>query len=128
MQVCKYFDMADVTAIAGRLLAAMQEKGWTRADLVRQAGLKSPSTITEMCKGSRSQSPQWPKIAAALGVEILWLQYGTGPRHKSLLSLDEDQKLILRAFNLCTGESREEWLDIARRKIERLEGFKANAA
>jgi len=37
--------------LAERLIAAREEKGWKKAELRRQAGLKSPSTLTELEKG-----------------------------------------------------------------------------
>ena len=56
--------------------------GWNKAELRRRAGLKSPSTLTELESGVITQSPQLPAIANALGVEVLWLQYGRGPRRR----------------------------------------------
>ena len=68
--------------LSERLLAARKERGWTKAELRRHAGLKSSSTLTEIEQGSITESPQLLKIALALGVEAMWLQYGKGPRYK----------------------------------------------
>lgn len=72
-----------MTTLAERLIEAREDKGWNKAELRRRAGLKSPSTLTELESGAITHSPQLPAIANALGVEVLWLQYGRGPRHKS---------------------------------------------
>ena len=68
--------------LAERLIAAREAKGWKKADLRRAAKIKSPSTLTEIESGGRTESPQLPVIAEALGGEGLWLQHGRGPEHK----------------------------------------------
>lgn len=65
--------------LAERLIKAREEKGWRKSDLMRAAKLKSPSTLTELESGKRTESPQLPIIAEALGVEVIWLQHGRGP-------------------------------------------------
>lgn len=67
---------------AERLKEARTEKGWSKADLRREAKIKSPSTLTELENGSRTESPQWPKLANALGVEVMWLMYEQGPKYR----------------------------------------------
>lgn len=69
--------------LAERLLAARLEKGWSKAELLRRSGVRSASTLTELERGQAFASPQLPSIAAALGVEVLWLQHGTGPKHRT---------------------------------------------
>lgn len=72
-----------MSTLAERLIEARQDKGWKKSELKRRAGLRSPSTLTELENGTITQSPQLPAIANALGVEVLWLQHGRGPKHKS---------------------------------------------
>ena len=79
-----------------RLKEAREDKGWSKADLRRQAGLKSPSTLTELEKGDRTESPQLPLIAAALGVEVLWLQHEIGPKHRDGLLPSPDRPASLK--------------------------------
>jgi transcriptional regulator with XRE-family HTH domain len=67
--------------LSERLKSARDEKGWRKADLMRAAGLKSASTLTDLETSKAIHSPQLPKIAAALGVNVLWLQHGTGDRY-----------------------------------------------
>ena len=68
MQECEHGNMEN---LATRLIQARQAKGWKKADLKRAAKLKSPSTLTELESGRRTQSPQLPVIAAALGVDVM---------------------------------------------------------
>lgn len=70
----------DLVTLSDRLIDAREKLGWKKADLRRAAGLKSASTLTELENGTITESPQLPKIANALAVEVLWLQHGTGPR------------------------------------------------
>ena len=86
-------DHLSMNTLAERLISARGEKGWRKADLQRAAGLKSPSTLTELENGSATESPQLGKIASALGVEVLWLQYGKGPRHAPRGLLYAPQKI-----------------------------------
>ena len=79
-QECDYSNMS---TLAERLIEAREKKGWKKSELKRRAGLRSPSTLTELENGTITQSPQLPAIANALGVEVLWLQHGRGPKHKS---------------------------------------------
>lgn len=76
--------------LAERLRSVREELGYNKAELKRRAGLGSASTITELENGTISQSPQIPKIAAALGVEAVWLQSGRGPKHRGKASPLED--------------------------------------
>ena len=70
-----------MTALANRLIAVREEKGWKKSDLKRAAGLKSPSTLTDLESGRATQSPQIPQIADALGVNALWLMTGRGEKY-----------------------------------------------
>lgn len=88
--------------LADRLIEARTDKGWTKADLRREARLKSPSTLTELENGSRTQSPQLPVIASALGVEVLWLQHGTGPKHRIIGAVYPVSKFELRKGKECS--------------------------
>ena len=76
-------DYSNMSTLAERLIEAWTDKGWNKAELRRRAGLKPPSTLTELEAGAITHSPQLPAIANALGVEVLWLQYGRGPRRKT---------------------------------------------
>lgn len=78
---------SQMSSLSNRITETREEKGWSKAELRRAAGLKSPSTLTELESGQRTESPQLPKIAAALGVEVLWLQHGTGPKRRKDIAL-----------------------------------------
>lgn len=92
MQECDYSNMQkELITLADRLIDARSRLGWKKADLRRAAGLKSASTLTELENGTIKDSPQLPKIAYVLGVEVLWLQFGTGPRERRKSQGDENQ-------------------------------------
>jgi phage repressor protein C with HTH and peptisase S24 domain len=69
-----------MNTLAERLRKTREAAGLTKAELRRLAGLKSPSTITELENGAAKDSPQIPLLAKALDVEALWLQHGKGPK------------------------------------------------
>jgi transcriptional regulator with XRE-family HTH domain len=71
-----------MTSLSKRIIECRAEKAWSQSDLRRAAKIKSVSTLSELESGKRTESPQLPTIAAALGVEVLWLQHGTGPKRR----------------------------------------------
>lgn len=85
--------------LAERLVDAREKKGWKKADLQRAAKLKSPSTLTELENGSRTESPQLPVIADALGVEVLWLQHGRGARYRQKITSTDFGNLLKSSKN-----------------------------
>lgn len=90
MQECDYSNMQkELITLADRLVDAREKLGWKKSDLRRAAGLKSASTLTELENGTITNSPQLPKIAHALGVEVLWLQHGIGQRERRSASGDD---------------------------------------
>lgn len=106
-QQCDHLKMT----LAQRLKEVREEKGWTKADLRRASGIKSPSTLTELENGTSTESPQLPLIANALGVEVLWLQHGKGPKARpggKLVSLSDHpylQEVQRVRFKLSAGVS-----------------------
>ncbi len=66
--------------LAERLKACREEMGFNQAQLAQSAGLKNQSIIGMFETGARKQSSHLPAIAAALGVAVLWLQYGQGSK------------------------------------------------
>ena len=99
--------MRNMKTLAERLADARNDKGWSKADLRRAAGLKSASTLTELESGQRTESPQLPVIAEALGVEVLWLQHGRGPKNRAspveLLPPDDLLEVARVKFRLSAG-------------------------
>lgn len=75
-------DNMNMMTLAERLKLIREERGWTKEELRRRAGLRSSSTLTTLEKGASTESPQLGVIAAALGVEVMWLQFGRGPKYK----------------------------------------------
>lgn len=135
-------------SLAERLIEAREEHGWNKAELRRRAKIKSPSTITELESGKRTESPQLPVIAEALGVEIIWLQHGRGPKYRNTIEVQarrvndkleveealplparialavdntqtDDEKLLLDGFKVATKDIRHVMLQIASDSIAR---------
>lgn len=75
-----------LNTLSARLIEARTDKGWNKTELKKAAGLKSASTLTDLESGARTQSPQLPLIADALGVEVLWLQHGKGQKKRGLIN------------------------------------------
>ena len=71
-----------MSSLAERLKECREELGWKKSELRRRAGLRSASTLTSLEKGETVESPQLGAIADALGVEVMWLQHGKGPKQK----------------------------------------------
>lgn len=69
------------TTVAERLKESRKEVGLTQAELTKKARLKNQSIIGSLESGHRGTSSRLPAIAAALGVEPLWLAEGRGPKH-----------------------------------------------
>lgn len=93
MQAC---DDAQMSTLAERLKEAREDKGWRKADLQRAAKIKSASTLTDLEKGA-TESPQLGKIAEALGVNVLWLQYGRGPKYQSMAVADDQHQVSIKS-------------------------------
>lgn len=135
-------------SLAERLIEAREERGWNKAELRRRSKIKSPSTITELESGKRTESPQLPVIAEALGVEIIWLQHGRGPKYRNTIEVQarrvneqleaeealplparialavdntqtDDEKLLLDGFKVATKDIRHVMLQIASDSIAR---------
>lgn len=118
--------------LAERLIEAREAKGWKKSDLMRAAKLKSPSTLTELESGRRSESPQLPVIAEALGVEVIWLQHGRGPKFRNetpkdaprrlsevaVAAFTADERLLLDGFRLADPVTRKHMIRMAGDSIE----------
>jgi transcriptional regulator with XRE-family HTH domain len=70
-----------MATLGERLQACRQELGLKQGQLAAKAGLKNQSIIGMLETGGRRQSAHLPAIAAALGVNVLWLQYEKGPKY-----------------------------------------------
>lgn len=71
----------DMESLATRLAAARVEARLTQTELAKVAGLKNQSIVGSLESGYRKNSSHTPALAAALGVNALWLAEGRGPRH-----------------------------------------------
>lgn len=66
--------------LSTRLAAARAEARLTQTELARAAGLKNQSIVGSLESGHRKNSSHTPALAAALGVNALWLAEGRGPK------------------------------------------------
>lgn len=66
-----------------RLRQERDANGWTQNELAARCGVKQ-GTISRIERGDQAESVHTPKLAAALGVNALWLAIGEGPREASV--------------------------------------------
>ncbi len=84
---------APMKTLAERLRSARKEAGLTQHELTRRAGLKGQSIIGGLESGGQLTSSYLPQLAAALGVNALWLAEGVGPRHATYAQPEAKIKL-----------------------------------
>lgn len=65
--------------IGKRLAYARKSKGWTQAELAREAGIGSAGTVGNIEAGIRAGLPSLPDLAKALEVRLEWLRDHDGP-------------------------------------------------
>lgn len=102
-------------SLASRLKEAREDKGWKKVDLKREAKLRSASTLTELENGTIEESPQIPAIADALGVEVQWLKYGKGQKHRPIakdIQLSEAAFKAAMIINAMPPERQDAWLHL----------------
>lgn len=71
-------------SIGKRLYEARKEAGLTQNQLALKSGVKQP-TISELERGDSQSSGSLAQMAAALGVNALWLETGKGPKKSSAI-------------------------------------------
>lgn len=104
-------DNHDMTTLAERIKLCREEKQISQAQLAKLSGIANQSIVGMLETGARKKTSHLPAIARALGVEVLWLQYGEGARRRAdapapLVSPGEARQAIRRAhFRLSAGVS-----------------------
>jgi len=98
-----------------RLAAAREAMGLTQAQLGQKVGA-GQSLISNLESGTNLSSTSLPEIAHALGVSAYWLKTGKGPKVDGRV-LTTDEETILAGFALLDPETREDWLNSAKRRI-----------
>ena len=68
-----------MNTLGERLKTCREAMKLKQGELAARAGLRNQSIIGMLEIGERKQSSHLPAIASALGVNVLWLQYGRGP-------------------------------------------------
>lgn len=112
--------------LAYRLKTEREAKGWSQPELSEKSHVKQ-SFIGALEARNQKNSSWLPELAHALGVDAYWLKTGRGKR-TGCVTLTEDESLLLRALPLLDEDQRESWIDVAKKKVARLEASKQNAA
>lgn len=90
--------------IGERIKAARKAIPMTQGELAAKVGVKQP-TLSELERGDSASSAHLPAIAAALGLNALWLQTGKGPKHP-VSSITPKEMLLITAYREATDEGR----------------------
>lgn len=77
-----------VSELADRLKTARKEAGLSQQELSKAAGIKQP-VISDLERGKQQGSSHLTKLAAALGVNAVWLDSGKGPKLSGAKALDD---------------------------------------
>lgn len=92
--------------LAERLKAKREAMKLTQGGLATRAGLRNQSIIGMLETGERKNSSHLPAIAAALGVNVLWLQYGGSQDESDPVPPGDNRLPIRRAmFKISAGVS-----------------------
>lgn len=89
----------DMKTLKERLVSAREAAGLTQGQLGKAVG-SGQSLIGNLEAGTRAGSSKMPQIAAALGVEALWLAEGEGPRTRP----DASARELPKVAPLGTGD------------------------
>lgn len=76
----------------------------TQGELAKKVGIRQP-TLSELERGDSTGSSYLPAIAAALGVNALWLQTGKGTKHP-ITSISAKEMLLIVAYRDATEEGK----------------------
>ena len=90
--------------IGQRIKAARLEAGIRQQELAAKVGIKQP-TLSELENGDSSGSSYLPAIAAALGLNALWLQTEKGPKYP-IQSITPREMLLITAYRESTDEGK----------------------
>lgn len=76
----------------------------TQKELAKKVGIAQP-TLSELENGDSASSAYLPAIAAALGVNALWLQTEKGPKHP-IKDISPKELLLITAYRDATDEGK----------------------
>lgn len=100
--------MTNVINISSRLKQSREALGLSQAELAKKAGV-SQSTIGNLESGTRKSPKYVLTIATALGVDPMWLQYGSGVQ-KPLVAMEPPRPYGRTAYDWpFLSVSQEEW-------------------
>lgn len=74
------FRQTDGMTVGERIKSELRAKGKSVKWLAQVTGIP-PSTLYDLIRGDITSTPRLPTIAAALGLNALWLESGKGPKY-----------------------------------------------
>lgn len=90
--------------IGQRIREARRAIPMTQDELASKAGIKQP-TLSELERGDSTGSSYLPAIAAALGLNALWLQTGKGSKYP-IKSITPKEMLLIAAYRESSEEGK----------------------
>ena len=115
-----------MTLLKDRLRGERDRLGLSQEELAAKTKIRQ-SFIGALETGAQKSSGFLPEIAYALGVSAYWLKTGKGSRLGGR-QLSEDEEALLNALPLLDADVRESWIELAKKKVARLEAEKQKAA
>ena len=106
--------MTNPAEIGARIRSAREDQGWTQDQLAEAVGV-SRSAVAQWETGRAGQvTTNLTRVAAALGVGVEYLMYGTDARAAGK-AYSGDELAILRLYRECSPDDRQLLLRAARR-------------
>jgi transcriptional regulator with XRE-family HTH domain len=90
--------------IGERIRSTRKEIGMGQTELGKKAGM-SQSALSEVENGDSASTSKLPSIAAALGVNALWLETGKGPKH-AIKNISARELQLVIAYREASDEGR----------------------
>lgn len=90
--------------IGHRIKEARLAAGMTQKELGKKVGITQP-TISELEGGDSAGSGYLPSIAAALGLNALWLESEKGPKYP-IKSITPKEMLLITAYREATDQGK----------------------
>lgn len=102
-------------SIGKRVREARTDAKMSQAQLARKVGIRQP-TLSDLERGESHRSANLASMAAALGVNALWLETGRGPKRGG----DKDKAMLRNRVREVSDEEEEETVSRIRRVTLRL--------
>ncbi len=114
--------------LAQRIKSERKRLGLNQEELAKLVHPDMGQSFVSMLEtGNRIESPYIPELAHIFGIDAFWLKTGNGDRLAGR-HLSDDEKVLLDALPLLDADVRESWIDLAKKKVARLEASKQKVA